>query len=166
MLSVRTIKFTLLAWLTMIGADFLIHGGLLSCLYQQESPFLLPPERAFALIPVGYISFLLLAVLLVWLMLRLSLQGWRSGAIFGLQIGMLIWGSLVLGLLSIVAAPVTLLIGWFVGQAIELGLAGAVIGSALIQERLRRLTLSVVGLIIISIIITITLQNTIFASCS
>jgi hypothetical protein len=52
------------------------------------------------------------------------------------------------------------------GQAIELGLAGAVIGSALIQERLRRLTLSVVGLIIISIIITITLQNTIFASCS
>jgi hypothetical protein len=150
----------------MIGADFLIHGGLLSCLYQQESPFLLPPERAFALIPVGYISFLLLDVLLVWLMLRLSLQGWRSGAIFGLQIGMLIWGSLVLGLLSIVAAPVTLLIGWFVGQAIELGLAGAVIGSALIQERLRRLTLSVVGLIIISIIITITLQNTIFASCS
>ncbi|MFZ0546903.1 MAG: hypothetical protein WAM60_15760 [Candidatus Promineifilaceae bacterium] len=165
MISARGIKLTLLAWLAMIGFDLFLHGGLLSCLYQQDSPFLLSPDRAFTLIPVGYVSFLLLAVLLVWLMRRLGLKGWKSGTIFGLQIGMLIWGSLILGLLSISTASLTLLFGWFVGQTLELGLAGTVVGIGFTQERLRRLTLQVTGLIIVSIIVTIILQNTVFVSC-
>jgi hypothetical protein len=67
----------------MLGFDFLLHAGLLAGLYLQPSPFLLPPVTALALIPAGYLSFLLLAVLLVWLMRRLKLAGWRAGAIFG-----------------------------------------------------------------------------------
>jgi hypothetical protein len=77
------IKLTLLAWLTMIGFDFFLHAGVLASLYTMPSTFLLPPERAFALIPIGYFSFLGLALLLIWLMTKLSIQDWKKGMLFG-----------------------------------------------------------------------------------
>ncbi len=75
---------TLIAWLSMLGFDFLLHAGLLAKLYLEPSPFLLPSMTALTLIPVGYLSFLLLSILLVWLMIRLNLEGWRQSALFGL----------------------------------------------------------------------------------
>jgi len=155
----QIILLTLIAWLSMIGFDFFLHAGLLAKLYIQPSQFLLPAGTAFSLIPVGYVSFLLLAVALVWLMLRLKLDGWREGAIFGLQIGVLIWGSLMLGLLSISTASFPLLLGWFIGQTLELSLAGAIIGSGLAGTRLSRLFIIVIVIIVISVIITIILQS-------
>ena len=73
----------------MLGFDFLLHGGVLAYLYTRPSPFLLPPLSAFQLIPVGYASFLLLAILHIWLMHRLNLNGWRKGLVFGLEIDFL-----------------------------------------------------------------------------
>ena len=61
----RLVHITLLSWLAMLGIDFFVHGGLLATLYLQPSPFLLPPEQAFRRIPLAYVSFLLLAILLV-----------------------------------------------------------------------------------------------------
>jgi hypothetical protein len=150
---------TLMAWLTMLGFDFLWHGGLLAALYLQPSPFLLPLRTSFTLIPVGYLSFLLFAVLLVWLMRRLKLAGWRNGAIFGLELGGLAWGAFVLGLLSISTASVVLLIGWFIGQTLELAIAGAVVGSGLAGMRLRRLFAIVISFVLLSVITTIVLQS-------
>ena len=57
------VKLTLLSWLAMIGVDFLLHAGLLASWYVEPHPFLLPPTAAFARIPLGYMSFLGLAVL-------------------------------------------------------------------------------------------------------
>ncbi|MCP4356848.1 MAG: hypothetical protein GY796_02375 [Chloroflexi bacterium] len=153
------IKLTLLVWLAMIAVDFFLHGGLLASLYLEPGPFLLPPEQAFAFIPLGYLSFLLLAILLLWLMTRLGIQGWRNGLIFGLQLGGLIWGALMLGLLSISTIPAALAAGWFAGQTIELGVGGLVAGSGLAQNRLGRLALKVIGLIFGAFILTIILQN-------
>ncbi|HEX6269908.1 MAG TPA: hypothetical protein VFZ43_06720 [Anaerolineales bacterium] len=150
---------TLIAWLSMLGFDFFLHAGLLAGLYLQPSPFLLPPLTAFRLIPVGYLSFLILAVLLVWLMIRLKLTGWRAGAIFGLKLGALTWGSFTLGLLSISTASVYLLIGWFIGQALEMGIAGAVIGSGLGGMRLRWLFGRVIVFVMLLVIITVILQT-------
>lgn len=155
----RIVALTLIAWLSMLGVDFLVHGGLLADLYSQPSPFLVSPATAFALIPVGYLSFLLLAVLLVWLLLRLQLAGWRAGALFGLEVGGLIWGAFVLGLLSISTASVPLLLGWFVGQTAELAIAGAVVGSGLAGMRVWRLSWVVVGLVVVCILATIILQS-------
>ncbi len=152
------IKFTLLAWLAMMGFDFLLHAGVLARLYLEPSSFLLPPQSAFALIPVGYLSFLILAFLLVWLMTRLGVTGWRQGGLFGLQFGALTWGALILGLLSISTAPFALLIGWFVGQTIELGIGGMVVGSALASAPYRRLLL-VLGGVAGAFIITVILQS-------
>lgn len=143
----------------MIGFDFLWHAGLLAKLYLQPSPFLLPPLTSFRLIPVGYLSFLLLAVLLVWLMIRLKLAGGRAGALFGLELGSLTWGSFLLGLLSISTASATLLVSWFIGQTLELTLAGAIVGSGLAGTRLQRLLGGVLIFVLLSVITTIILQS-------
>jgi hypothetical protein len=104
-LSLRSlILLTLLGWLSMIGFDFFLHAGLLARLYLTPSPFLRPATTAFRLIPVGYLSLLVLALILVWLMTRLQMKRAWSGAVFGLQLGGAMWGALVLGLLSISTA--------------------------------------------------------------
>jgi hypothetical protein len=156
----RVTLLIILCWLSMIGFDFLLHGGILATFYVQPSPFLLPLEQAFRLIPLGYLSFLLLAILLVWLMLRLEVHGWRDGLIFGVKLGALVWGAMVLGLMSISTASRGLLAGWFIGQTVELGIAGLFAGSGLSGTRLSRLFMTVVGLIFLSALITIVLQST------
>ncbi len=153
------LKLTLVSWLSMIGFDFFLHAGLLSTVYSQPSPFLLPLDRAFAFIPIGYVSFLVFDIFLIWLMLKLNLEGWRQGAIFGLQVGFLTWGAFSIGLFSIATVPPILLIAWFLGQTIELGIAGGIIGYGLTQSSLGRLFIRVLIFIVISILITIVLQN-------
>lgn len=153
------VKLTLLAWWSMIGFDFFLHAGVLAPLYVSAKNFLLAPERAFALIPVGYLSFLGLAVLLIWLLAKLSLQGWRKGAIFGMQLGFLAWGSFVLGLYSISTASPLLLLGWFLGQTVELGLAGAVAGHGLAERKLGRLFLIICIFVITALVAGIVWQN-------
>jgi hypothetical protein len=156
----RVVALTTIAWLSMLGVDFLVHGGLLAGLYSQPSPFLLPLATAFARIPLGYLSFLVLAVLLTWLLLRLQLAGWRAGAVFGLELGGLLWGAVVVGLFSISTAGLPLLIGWFVGQTAELAIAGAIVGSGLGGRRLRWLLGVVMGLVVLCAGATIVLQST------
>jgi tryptophan-rich sensory protein len=154
-----TIKLTLLAWMSMIGFDFFLHAGVLAPLYAVENPFLLPPERAFALIPIGYLSFLGLAILLIWLMAKISIRDWKKGALFGLQLGLFAWGSLVLGLYSIATASPVLLLGWFLGQTIELGIAGAVVGHGFATGKLRGLLFKVILFVFLMIVAGIIWQN-------
>ena len=156
----RLIGLGALAWIAMLGIDFFLHAGLLAQLYAQPSPFLLPLENAFRLIPLGYFSFLLLNVLLLWLMIRLEIASWRRGLSFGLCIGGLIWGAMVLGLLSKSTAGPALMLGWFSGQTVEMGVAGAVIGSGLSGKPLRKILVRVVVLILLLVVATVILQNT------
>jgi hypothetical protein len=153
------VKLTLLAWSSMIGSDFLLHAGVLARMYLEPTAFLLPPERAFSLIPVGYLSLLCLATLLMWLMARLGIQGWRQGAIFGLQLGAFLLGAFVLGLLSISTATPALLAGWFAGQTAEMSIAGMVAGSGLAGPRLGRLSVKVLAFVIGAFVLTVVLQN-------
>jgi hypothetical protein len=155
----RGVQLVLLAWLAMIGFDLFWHAGIVADLYAQPDPFLLAPERAFALIPLGYLSFLLLAVLLVWLAARVGVNRARAGAAFGLQLGALAWGALLLGLFSIATAPPLLLAAWFAGQTVEMGLAGAVVGYGLSAPRLRGLFGRVLLLVFLLAAAAIMLQN-------
>lgn len=156
----RILAATLLAWLSMLGFDLLLHGGLLAGFYVGDDPFLLPPMEAFRLIPLGYASFLLSAILLVWLMTRLDVRTAKSGALFGAQIGALIWFSLGLALASITIARYTVLAAWFVGQTVEMSIAGAVAGAAFARERLRAVILYVVLLVVVCLVVTVILQST------
>ncbi len=101
----------------------------------------------------------MLIVLLVWLMPRLGIVGWKDGLVLGLIAGALIWGALSLGLLSISTAPPLLLVGWFLGQTVELGIAGMVLGSGLATERLHPLLVKVLVFFAITVALGIFLQN-------
>ncbi|MFC1933172.1 hypothetical protein ACFLXU_06075 [Chloroflexota bacterium] len=153
------VKIGLLALLAVIGFDLLLHAGILASLYSRPSPFLLPPEEAFRLIPLGYLSFLTLIVMLVWLMTRLGIAGWRAGLVFGLKVGVLVWGALTLGLLSISTASPSLLAGWFVGQTVELGIAGIVLGIGLATARLRSLLVKVLVFFVVTAVLAVVIQN-------
>lgn len=155
----RLVLITLLSWLSMLGFDFFLNAGLLARLYLEPGPFLLPPAEAFRRIPIGYLSFLLTAVLLVWLMSRLGTKGWRGGFGFGLKLGGLASGSTVIALLSITTASIGLLAGWFIGMTLQVAVAGAVAGSGLAGQSLRRLFLKVIAVVLSLAVATIALQT-------
>jgi hypothetical protein len=156
----RLIGVCLLAWFAVLGFDFLLHGGLLASLYTEPSPFLLPPEQAFRLIPLGYAAFLVFTIFLMWLILRLNIQGWLSGLIFGLQVGAFTWIAMALGLLSISTASLAMMAGWVVGQTAEAGIAGLVIAAGLETGRPWRLLVYVLVFVLAAIVVTIVLQST------
>lgn len=154
----QTIGTIALTWLAMLGVDLFLHAGLLAPLYDWDSPFLLRPEVAFARIPIGYLGFLVLATALVWLLLRLNVEGGREGAMLGGAFGAVTWGALSLGLWSISTADPGLLAGWWVGQAVELGLGGFVVGSILGGARLRAVAWKLAAIIIVAAISAVVLQ--------
>jgi len=160
------VQQTLVAWVSMLGSDILLHAGILHRQYLGGHPFLLTPERAFQLIPLGYASFLIVAVLLVWLSDRIGVTGAKAGAKFGLILGGAIWASTVAGLASITTAPLPLLAGWFVGQTLEIGVAGAVVGAARSGTGRGRIWAVVVGWCALALAITVVLQNTVAAADS
>lgn len=158
--SRRVTLIVVLSWLSMLGFDLLLHGGLLAKFYVEPSPFLLPPQMAFRYIPLGYLSFLILAILLVWVMVRLDVRGWRGGLLFGLKLGALVWGSMVIGLMSISTADWGLLFGWFCGQTLEMAIAGLFAGLGLGGMRLSRLFLIISAFVVLMFVVTVVLQST------
>jgi hypothetical protein len=156
----RYLQLTLLVWFAVIGVDFFLHGGLLAAFYVQDSTFLLSPMESFRRIPLGYLALLVSAAFLVWIMGRATVKGWRKGLLTGALIGAVMGVSLNLGLYSISTASPRLLAGWTVGQVLEMGIAGAIIGQGLVGNSLRRLTVYViVGLILLGAA-TVVMQST------
>jgi energy-converting hydrogenase Eha subunit B len=153
------VQQSLLAWASMLGTDILLHGGILHGHYLSGHPFILPPERAFQLIPLGYLSFLIVAALLVWLAGRLAVTGTAAGTKFGLILGGAIWASTVAGLASITTAPPPLLAGWLIGQTVEVGIAGAVVGAARGGAKSHRLWMLVIAWCVLALAATVVLQN-------
>ena len=157
------IGLILICWLSMLGFDFFLHAGLLARLYVQPSSFLLPAGEAFLRIPFGYLSFLILAIVLVWIMERLNINKWQKGFWFGLKLGALLGASSTFGLYSISTIEMDLLLGWWIGQTLELGIAGMVAGAGIFGKSLKALLKWVILFVVIMIIITIILQSLGFA---
>ncbi len=147
------------AWVLSLGFDLFLHAGVLAKLYVEASPFLLQPEEAFRRIPLGYLSFLVLTLSLNWLFHRLGIRGAASGLRHGSMVGLVVWGALAVGMYSISTAGLPLLVSWWIGQTIELGLAGAVLGAAAAGVSLKRTWVIVVFAVIGCIAGTIVLQT-------
>jgi uncharacterized membrane protein YsdA (DUF1294 family) len=144
----------------MIGVDFFLHGGVFAAVYVQDSPFLLSAMEAFGRIPFGYLALLATAGLLVWIIDQTSARGWRKGLVTGLSLGAVMGASFTLGLYSISTVSPQLLVVWFVAQALEVGIAGAIIGQGLLVHSLRRLTFAVVVGFILLFAATVVMQST------
>lgn len=155
----RLVRLGLLGFIATVGFDLFLHAGVLAPLYTRPTPFLLPPRRAFVLIPVGYASFAVMIAYLVWLWVRLGVRGWTAGLRFGLAFGGVVWGALALGLASVTTAPPSLLLGWFLGQTAELGVVGAIVGSGLERESLKGLAWRTVLFAAAAAVLGIVIQN-------
>jgi hypothetical protein len=155
----KLLQLTLLGWISMIGIDFLLHGGLLASIYIQKSPFILAPIESFRRIPLGFLALLISSGLLVWILRQRQEKGWQKGLRVGAIIGALVGASLALGLYSISTASIQIMAAWFAGQVLEMGVAGAVIGQGLAKEKMRGLTLAVVIGVILIFIVVIIMQS-------
>jgi len=159
MTTSRVIHSVAAAWLLSLGFDVFLHGGLLASLYVAPSPFLLGPEDAFRRVPLGYLAFLVLTLALYWLLRRLGVRGTIAGFRRAAAAGAVVWGALVLGLYSISTATLPLLAGWWIGQTVELGLAGAVLGAAAAGVPLKRIWIVVAIAVVACVFGTIVLQS-------
>ena len=164
--GMRTASVILAAWFLSLGFDFLLHGGLLAKLYAHPTPFLLDPVTAFRRIPIGYLSFLVLTAALQWFFRQSGVRGAISGLRYGTGIGFVIWGALTMGLYSISTATLPLLVAWWIGQSVELGLAGLVIGAAENGVRMGRLWSAVLATVVMCLALTIFLQSFGYAPAS
>ena len=135
------------------------HAGLLAPLYDWGSPFLLSPDQAVVRIPVGYLSFVLLAITLVRLLARFGIVRGKDGAVVGGVLGGIVLGAVLLGLWSISTASPTLLAGWWLGQTADLALGGFVIGSILAGARVRRMAALVVAFVVLAALSAVVLQS-------
>ncbi len=147
------------AWLLSLGFDLFLHAGLLARLYAEPSPFLLEPEEAFRRIPLGYLAFLILTLALYWLFRQIDVRGAGAGFRYGSGAGLVVWGCFAAGLYSISTVPLPLVAGWWAGQALELGLAGAVLGAAANGVPLRRIWALVTIAVVVCAALTIVLQS-------
>jgi hypothetical protein len=155
----RYVEITLLSWLVIVGFDFFQNAGVFARFWLEPGSAFLPPEKMFERIPLGYLAFLISAGMLTWLMSRLKVVGSKQGILFGLKLGGLLSISLILGLASVFPIKYSLLLVWFFGGLVQYTSAAAVIGSGLRSNRLGRLSVIVVGLVIMLAIATIVMQN-------
>jgi hypothetical protein len=155
----RPLPAVLIAWFLSLGVDLFLHGGLFARLYLSTSGFVLPADRAFRRIPLGYLAFLLLTAALFWLCRRLDVRGILAGWWHGFVFGVVLWGGLVLGLYSISTASIPLLVAWWVGQAVELGISGGVVGGLAAGISPRRMLLWVTLIVVALLVCTIVLQS-------
>ena len=92
-------------------------------------------------------------------MTRLSISGFRAGAIFGLKVGVLLAAAGFFGQLSVFAFPARMLLLWLVANTSIFTIAGAVAGAALAAQRLRPIAHRVLALVLLCLVGGIVLQN-------
>jgi hypothetical protein len=160
---VRYIGITLLSCLLIVGFDLFQNAGVFARFWLEPGSAFLPPEKLFQRIPLGYLTFLISASMLTWLMSRLKIVGWKQGVLFGFKLGGLLSITWVLGLACVFPIKHSLLLVWFFGGLVQYIAAAAVIGSGLTNNRLGRLSVVVVGLVILLAIATVALQSLGFA---
>ena len=120
-------KAVILAWISSIAVDFFLNGGVFASYFSSGDSFIVSTSEAFVRIPLGYISLLLLVLVLAFLVY------WKSGlTVYGgvkmsVAYGVVVASSTVLGLWSITVAPTEFLLIWFVDQVLELSVAGTIL---------------------------------------
>ena len=63
----RYVLAILMAWIIFIGVDFLFHASIFESLWKEKLAIFKSLEDLTILIPVGYVSFLLLTILIGYL---------------------------------------------------------------------------------------------------
>ena len=153
------VELILISWLAVLGFDFLLHAGLLARVYARESPALLSAEHAFYRIPFGYLSYLILVVLIFWVLSRFGVNDWKKGLWTGIKLGALIEAAFAVGMYSITKIDLDMLLGWGLGQIIVFGIAGGLIGAAYSGTSLKKLMVMTAIFVAVMVVLIIVLQS-------
>ena len=153
------VEAVVLAWLFVVGVDFFLNAGLLARVWEEESPFLLPAVDMFVRIPLGYAAFLLWAILVVWLILRVGIRQPLAGAVFAAEVGVLVAVATTLALVSISTVSATVAVAWTATQVAEFAGLGYIGTLALRPDRPERMPLWIVGLTLALVAAGVITQN-------
>ena len=151
----------IMAWLLFIGVDFFFHASLLESLWEEDVPALKSLEDLALLIPAGYISFLLLTILIFFVYDRIfkSKPTLKGSLVFGSVFGLLFALSNLLGLYSYITLPVKHLLVINLVYFIEIVVVVMTLHYILFSEKRKRLIWLVILYFFLLLISGIVIQN-------
>jgi hypothetical protein len=155
----RRLRVALVAWLAMLGLDFLLNGALFARMYQEGGTFILAPTDAFRRIPLGYLAFLILALGVVEITYRLRVTRIGDGVRLGLAIGGVFGGTWSLSLYSIATLSAQVALAFAAIWLALLTLAAVVAASGLAPSSLRGLALRVIAFDVLCVVTVVALQS-------
>ena len=152
---------TLLAWLVFIGIDFVIHAGLLENLWKKEIIAIKPLTDLAILIPGGYLSFLLLTLLIGFVFIKIFPKQETSKNVlkFGVIFASLFTLANILGIFSYIRIPLGHLIITNVGYFIEIIAVVLVYNSFLYPEKIKNKVWKPVAIFLFLVILGVVIQN-------
>ena len=154
---------TLLAWLVFIGIDFLFHASILKSLWQEAIGAFKPETDLYVLIPFGYLSFLLLTLLVGYCFIKIfpTKPDGKQVFLFSLIFGGLYAASNLFGLYSYIDIPLKHLITYNLVYFIEILAIGFVFYKASYRETIKKIIGFSILTFFLLIIVGVIIQNVI-----
>jgi len=151
----------IIAWIVFIGIDFFFHASLLESLWQNEIEAIKPKMDLFVLIPLGYLSFLLLTLLVGYSFAKIFQEkpAYIKVLKFALVFGLLYSVGNLLAVYSYVNIPLKLLIIMNVIYFIEISAVVFIFYKSTYRKKLNRILWYSILTFFALIIIGIILQN-------
>jgi len=155
----RFIKSALLAWIVFIGIDFLMHASILESLWAEEIQAIKSSVDLAILIPMGYLSFLFLTLLVGFVFVRIYTQQPKTASMFkfGVIFGGLYAISNLLAVYSYIEIPIKQLIFFNLTYWIEIIAVVYIFHTTYYASNIRKqiiiYTLIFIGLILSGIVI-------------
>jgi hypothetical protein len=144
--------------------DFLAHAVILNPFWAREYPALKTKEELFHLIPFGYLSFLILTIMIGWLYTRLfkSNGDVKKGLAFGAIAGGLFALSNFFGWYSFLNLPPLFLFLANLGYFVEISSVGLVYGYLLHPASIKKRAWIITSMVVFGFILGIVFQNITF----
>lgn len=152
------------AWLVFLAVDFLFHAVLLAPWWVATAPYWLQPADLLRRIPYAYAAFALYCAALVWLIARPIAPPVTTarGALVGFWAGFVTGVVWAFAVYSVLPLPGSVLGVWPASVTVESTLAAGVAAAVLISPRPWRRTAVVFGLVLVSFVVAVVLQNLFF----
>ena len=152
---------TLLAWLVFVGIDFLFHASILKSLWQEEIDVFKSEKNLFVLIPFGYLSFLLLTLLVGYCFIKIfpTKPEGKQVLLLSLIFGGLYSASNLFGLYSYVDIPLKHLIAYNIVYFIEILAVVFVFYKASYRDTIKKIIGYSILTFFILVIVGVILQN-------
>ena len=152
---------TIIAWIVFIGIDFFFHASLLESLWQEEIEAIKPAIDLFILIPIGYLSFLLLTLLVGYSFTKIyqSKPSRKEVTVFSLIFGFLFSGSNFLAFIGFVNIPLKNVLIYNLIYFIEISAVVFIFYKTLYKTKIKKMVWYSILAFFVLIILGITLQN-------